>query len=182
VPVLDADQVARELVEPGMPAFEEIIRTFGAEYRLANGRLDRPALRSRVFDDAVARAALEAILHPRIRAVLEQRAIAATAPYVIIAVPLLVEVGRYAWLDAVIVVDVPRELQRARLLARDHVDEALADRMLDAQATRAERLAIADHVIDNSGTLADLDATVSALHQHLLARLRSASDISPRVP
>lgn len=181
IPVLDADHVARELTEPGAAALSEIIHAFGAGYRLPDGSLDRRALRELVFDDRDARLLLEKILHPRIRALLEERASASSAPYVIIAVPLLAEVGRYAWLDAVVVVDVPRELQRARLLVRDGVDAALAERMLDAQATRQQRVDIADYVIDNTGSLADLDVAVGELHERLLDRAARTTQI-PRTP
>lgn len=181
VPVLDADHVARELTERGSPVLDEIVRAFGGDFLLADGTLDRRALRERVFDDADARRRLEAILHPRIRALLEASAAAASAPYVVIAVPLLAEVGRYPWLDAVVVVDVPRALQRERLLVRDGVDDALAERMLDAQATRGQRLAIADYVIDNAGSLAALDAAVDSLHARLMDRVASP-DQMPRIP
>ncbi|MEO6065334.1 MAG: dephospho-CoA kinase [Lysobacterales bacterium] len=181
VTVLDADHVARELTEPGTPALDEIVRTFGASCRAPNGSLDRRALREIVFNNRAARLRLEGILHPRIRALLEERAAAASAPYIVVAVPLLAEVGRYAWLDAVVVVDVPRELQHARLLVRDGVDATLATRMLDAQATREKRLAIADYVIDNTGSLAELGIAVDALHAQLLARA-SSNNQTPRIP
>lgn len=181
VPVLDADQVARELTERGSPVFDAIVRAFGDRFLSADGTLDRRALRELVFNDADARRRLEAILHPRIRALLEARATAAIAPYVVIAVPLLAEVGRYAWLDAVVVVDVPRALQRERLLVRDGVDDALAERMLDAQATRGQRLGIADYVIDNAGSLAALDAAVDSLHARLMERA-AQPDQMPRIP
>lgn len=170
VPVLDADAIARELTEPGSPALAEIFEGLGVQFRALDGTLDRRALREFVFDDPEARRRLESILHPRIRKLLEERAALAQGPYVVVAVPLLTEVGRYRWMDVVVVVDVPREIQRARLLARDGVDAQLAERMLEAQATRAQRLAIADYVIANDGTLADLDAAVDALHAQLLSR------------
>ncbi len=170
VPVLDADHVARELVEPGTPALAAIVREFGERFQLHDGSLDRRALRERIFDDDPARARLEAILHPPIRALLQQRAAETSGPYVVVAVPLLAEVGGYAWLDVVVVVDVAPEVQIERLLLRDGVDWALATRMLDAQASRAQRLAIADYVIDNNGTLSELDEAVGALHENLLAR------------
>lgn len=181
VPVLDADQIARELTEPGAAALSEIIHAFGMGYRLPDGSLNRRALRELVFEDRDARLRLEKILHPRIRALLEERAAASSAPYVLIAVPLLAEVGRYAWLDAVVVVDVPRALQRARLLVRDGVDAALAERMLDAQATRQQRLVIADYVIDNTGSLAELDVAVARLHERLLDRAARSTQ-TPRMP
>ena len=162
--VLDADLVARELVVPGSPALAEIVMRFGADVLDANGALDRGAMRARVFADADARHRLEAILHPRIRAALHARALTAAGPYVLLVIPLLTESGRYDWVDRVLLVDVPRETQRQRLLARDGIAAALADAMLDAQASREQRLAVADDVIVNDATLADLDATIVALH------------------
>ncbi len=181
VPVLDADAIARELTEPGSPALAEIFEVLGERFRMSDGALDRRALREYVFDDPAARRRLEAILHPRIRLRLEQRAASAQGPYVVVAVPLLAEVGRYAWMDVVVVVDLARETQLARLLARDGVDTVLAERMLAAQATRAERLAIADYVIDNDGTLAELDAAVDVLHAQLLSRAADETQM-PRMP
>ncbi|MBZ0221867.1 MAG: dephospho-CoA kinase, partial [Dokdonella sp.] len=154
--VLDADVLARELVLPGTPALAEIVDVFGARMTAADGSLDRRALRERIFDDAGARDALNAILHPRIRAALRERA--AQTPrdrYAVLAIPLLVENRRhYDWVDRVLVVDAPRKLQLARLLARDGIAPELAEAMLDAQATREQRLAIADDVVRNEGSLA----------------------------
>jgi dephospho-CoA kinase len=170
VEVIDADVVARELVAPGMPALHEIVAEFGADMLDPHGCLDRAAMRERVFADAGARRRLEAILHPRVRAVLRERASSARSAYVILAIPLLVESGGdYAWVDRVLVVDVPRDVQHARLIARDGIGSALADSMLDAQASRAQRLAIADDVIVNDGTLAELDQRVVDLHAKYLA-------------
>jgi dephospho-CoA kinase len=132
----------------------------------ASGALDRAAMRRRVFGDDIARRALEAIVHPRVRSALQAACAAAPGPYAIAAIPLLAEGGgrkAYPWLDRILVVDVPVEMQLARLLQRDGIDAELADRMLAAQASRRERLAIADDVIVNDGTLAALDAHVTAL-------------------
>jgi dephospho-CoA kinase len=170
VHVIDADVVARELVAPGMPALREIVAEFGADMLDRNGDLDRAAMRERVFTDAGARHRLEAILHPRVRAVLRERASSARSAYVMLAIPLLVESGGdYAWVDRVLLVDVPRDVQRARLIARDGITGPLADSMLDAQASRAQRLAIADDVIANDGTLAELGQRVADLHARYLA-------------
>lgn len=168
--IVDADVVARELVEPGMPALDEVVATFGDGVLAADGRLDRRAMRARVFNDNDARLRLEAILHPRIRTTMRERAETVDSAYGIVAVPLLVEAWpHYAWVDRVLVVDVPREVQIARLTARDGVDRALAEAMLDAQASREQRLALADDIIENAGTLAELDAAVAALHARYLA-------------
>ncbi|MDZ4115541.1 MAG: dephospho-CoA kinase [Xanthomonadaceae bacterium] len=168
VPVADADVAARQLVEPGMPALAEIVARFGPAVCGDDGRLDRGALRERVFSDVQARRDLEAILHPRIREQLERECRQASAAYAMVAIPLLTEVGgraAYPWLQRIVVVDLPEAMQLARLQARDAISAALAQQMLAAQATRSQRLALADEVIDNSGDLDALDAQVSALHQ-----------------
>lgn len=168
--VIDADRVARELVAAGTPALAEIIATFGADAVDANGELDRPAMRERIFSDPPARSKLESILHPRVRAALRERSASADAPYALLVVPLLAEnAGDYAWVDRILVVDAARDTQHRRLLARDGISAGLADSMLDAQAARDERLALADDVIDNSTTLQALDERVRALHAHYLA-------------
>jgi dephospho-CoA kinase len=166
--VLDADVVARELVAPGSAALEEIVSTFGVGVLDPNHALDRRAMRERIFDDSSARAQLEAILHPRIREELHTRAMRTRAPYAMLVIPLLVESGRYDWVDYVLVVDVPRETQRARLITRDRIAAALADAMLAAQASREQRLAIADFIIDNAGPESELDDKVRALHRRFL--------------
>ena len=171
VAVVDADLAAREVVEPGQPALARIAERFGAGMLLADGRLDRRQLRERVFADAQARRDLEAITHPAIRARVKAQAQAAPGPYAVVAVPLLAEAGRaaYPWMARVLVVDAPESLQHDRLMRRDGVDEALAARMIAAQASRTVRLAIADDVILNDGDPAHLDTAVAALHARYLA-------------
>ena len=166
VAVADADVAARAVVEPGQPALAAVVAAFGADVLDASGGLDRARLRAHVFNNADARRKLEGLLHPPIRAALRDSAEAAAGPYVIVAIPLLAEGGgrhAYPWLDRILVVDVPRPTQVARLIQRDRIGAALAGRMLDAQAARAERLAIADDVIVNTGGLDRLDAEVAAL-------------------
>ena len=172
VTVADADVVARAIVEPGQPALAEVVAAFGPDVLLPDGRLDRAALRQRVFDDAAARHRLEGILHPPIRLALREACVAAPGGYVVVAIPLLAEGGgrdAYPWLDRLLVIDVPRDVQVERLVRRDRIDAGLAERMLDAQATRRERLAIADDVIVNIGTLEELDAHVAALDRRYRA-------------
>lgn len=164
--VVDADLAARAVVEPGTEGLAAVVGHFGGEVLGPDGRMDRAALRARVFADADQRKALEALLHPRIRAWMLARADAASTPYVVLDIPLLAEGGgRATWpmLDRIVVVDVPVAVQRARLMARDGVDAALAERMIAAQATRAQRLALADDVIVNLGSLVDLDDAVDRL-------------------
>lgn len=166
VAVADADVVARAIVEPGQPALGDVVAAFGAGILQADGRIDRALLRQRVFNDPEARRRLEGILHPPIRLALREACIAAPGRYAVVAIPLLAEAGgreAYPWLDRILVVDAPRGAQVERLVQRDRIDAALAGRMLDAQATRGQRLAIADDVIVNTGTLERLDGEVAAL-------------------
>ena len=170
VPVHDADVAARVVVEPGSEGLAAIVGTFGPEALDPQGRLDRAAMRRRVFSDPQARHRLEAIIHPRVRERLCQQALAETAPYCLLAIPLLAEnIAHYRWLDRILLVDVPESVQIERLVARDGIDRALAERMLAQQATRTQRQALADDVIDNSSSEAALDAHVHALHRRYLA-------------
>ncbi|MGH8040555.1 MAG: dephospho-CoA kinase [Rudaea sp.] len=171
-PVFDADVVAHELVAPRHPALAEISTAFGAQMLTVSGELDRARLRDCVFADAAARARLESILHPRIRTILCERVRTCTAPYCVLAIPLFAEChSDYAWVDRVLVTDAPRAVQLRRLTQRSGIDATTAQRMLDVQASRAQRLALADDVIDNTGPLAALDAAVARLH----ARYSSAA-------
>ncbi|AVP96173.1 dephospho-CoA kinase [Ahniella affigens] len=167
--VIDADQVSRDLVQPGTEGLAEVVATFGTEMLNADGSLDRRKMRAHVFANLTARKQLEAILHPKVRLELRRRAGLSVAPYVLLAIPLLVEAGHYDWVSGIIVVDVSVETQIARLIQRDHVDDALARQMLAAQVSRDARLAIATWVLDNNDTLAALHQQVDALHQVLLA-------------
>lgn len=166
VVVVDADVAARAAVAAGSEGLAEVTAAFGPDVLAADGSLDRAAMRKRVFADADARRRLEAIIHPRVRRQLMDECRAATGPYAIAAIPLLAEGGgreAYPWLDRILVVDVPVEVQRERLMARDGIDAALADRMIAAQADRRERLAMADDVIVNDGPIEALEAHVAAL-------------------
>lgn len=172
VVVADADIAAREAVEPGSAGLAAVAEAFGPTMLAPDGSLDRAAMRRRVFGDDAARRQLEAIIHPLVRAQLLRECEAAAGPYAIAAIPLLAEGGgraAYPWLQRILVVDVPVEVQRARLMQRDGIDAALAERMIDAQATRAQRLAIADDVIVNDGGLDVLDAQVAALDRRYRA-------------
>lgn len=165
--VVDADAIAREVVEPGQPALEDIVRAFGSGVLGADGRLDRPALAAIVFSDEDARKRLNAITHPRIAA--RSAELLGAAPddaVVVYDMPLLVEQGPAAltgW-DAVVVVDAPDEIRLARLVDRG-MDPDDARARIAAQAARDERLAIADHVVDNSGDLDSLRGQIDALWQ-----------------
>ena len=167
--VVDADAIAREIVEPGQPALEEIARAFGTGVLASDGRLDRPALAALVFSDEGARARLNSITHPRI-ATRSAELISAAPPGAIVVydMPLLVERGAEAlqgW-DAIVVVDAPDEVRLARLIARGMSPEDARARMA-AQASREQRLRIADHVVDNEGDLPALQEQVDSLWRAL---------------
>ena len=163
--VYDADVAAREVVAPREAALAEIEFVFGADVLNTDGSLDRRAMRERVFADPIARKKLEGIIHPRVRAWLRRRVGMDRGPYCMLAIPLLVENReQYEWVDRVLLVDAPEALQIERLMQRDGVFREAALRMLDAQSSREQRLAIADDVIVNDGEEAALDAPVAALH------------------
>jgi dephospho-CoA kinase len=175
VVVADADGAAREALAPGSQGLAEVVAAFGREVLARDGSLDRAAMRRQVFDDDQARARLEAIVHPRVRGALREACEAAPGAYAIAMIPLLAEAcaqpgagcwrAAYPWLDRVLVVDAPEEVQLERLLRRDGVDEALARRMIAAQAPRQARLAIADDVVVNDGPLARLAEAARALDE-----------------
>jgi dephospho-CoA kinase len=169
VHVHDADLAAREVIDLGTPGLAAIGKTFGDGVLDAAGNLDRRAMRERVFADPAARLKLEAIVHPLVRDWLRDRVAAETGPYCLLAIPLLAEnISHYRWIKYVLLVDAPQSTQLARLMQRDGIDEVLARRMLQQQASRAERLALADYVIDNSGDEALLDNAVAELHRKFL--------------
>jgi dephospho-CoA kinase len=172
VPVIDLDQVAREVVEPGQPALEAIVAAFGSEVLDDEGKLDRRALRALVFKDEAARRRLEALLHPLILEATVKHVQAAGGPYQVIVAPLLVEFGLAGWADRMLVVDCPTEIQLQRLMSRDGNDETLARSILAAQATRDERLAAAHDVISNANgpeLLQDAVAQLDALYRDMAA-------------
>jgi dephospho-CoA kinase len=168
--VIDTDVIARQVVEPGQPALAAVIEAFGPGMLDADGRLDRPRMRERVFGDPAARRRLEAILHPAIRAEMERQSRAAGGPYQLLVIPLLVEGGRRDHVDRVLVVDVPEATQIERLARRDGASREQAQAALRAQATRDARLAFADDVIENTADLAALETRVDELHRSYLRK------------
>lgn len=169
IAVVDADVVARTVVEPGRPALAAIVEHFGPDIVGADGALERAALRKIVFEDARERAWLEGVTHPAIRDEIMRQLQDANSPYVVLSSPLLLEAGQSDLTDYVVVVDVPEEVQIMRTSTRDNNDEALVRKIMAAQLPRSERIARGDEVIDNRGSLADLHGHVDALHQRLLA-------------
>ena len=174
ITVVDADLAARVIVEPGTPALTAIADHFGADIIQSDGALDRAALRRRVFAQDSERLWLERLTHPLIGQEILDQITASSSPYTILSSPLLLETSQKALADCVVVVDVPQELQLARTMARDDNDEAQVKRIMAAQMPREERLDLADIVIDNSRSLAELDDLVEELHKEFLLRAEAA--------
>lgn len=168
IPILDSDQVARDVVEPGQPPLERLVERFGPSILTPDGHLDRPALRDIVFSDPKARADLEALTHPAIGAAMEARSAVAGGPYQVLVIPLLVEKSLRSQVDRVLVVDCDEALQLRRLRARDGSTPAQARAILDAQASRAARLKSADDVISNEGSMDAVREQVALLHARYL--------------
>ncbi len=169
VPIIDADLVSRQLVEPGQSALELITQRFGRDTLLPDGNLNRQRLREIIFADELARANLERIMHPQIRARMRQQAQATEAPYAILAIPLLFEKGLEQMVDRILVIDCSLEQQIQRTSARDDVPPEQARSITDTQVSRSYRVAAADDLIDNSGSLEQLMPQVVALHKRYLA-------------
>jgi len=174
VPVMDADDIAREVVAPGEPLLARIAERFGTGILSRDGSLDRAAMREKVFADPKALAELEALTHPVIRAELERRSSSVSGPYLLHAIPLLVEKNLAGTVDRVLVVDCDEALQIRRLQARDGATLAQAQAILRAQVPRAARLQAADDVIQNTGDLHQLRDQVAVLHAQFLDLARQA--------
>jgi len=169
IPIIDTDVIARQVVTPGQPALDEIRRFFGDAVFDEDGSLDRAAMRKLIFADSGRRRQLESILHPRIQQETIRQADAANGDYQVIVVPLLTESRLRDAVDRILVVDCDQKTQIQRLLARDAESEPQARRILATQASRDERLAIADDVINNDADLASTRSQVDKLHQAYLA-------------
>jgi dephospho-CoA kinase len=169
VPVIDADEVARAVVVPGEAGYAQILERFGRGIIAEAGELDRRALRDRVFADPQQRRDLEAILHPLIRVEMERRENLASGPYVVFAIPLLVESGARDRVDRILVVDAEEPVQLERLVRRDGGTLEQAQAILAAQASRASRLSAADDVLANVGSVAELRHAVDLLHERYLS-------------
>jgi dephospho-CoA kinase len=173
VPVVDADESARRVVAPGTIGLNAVIETFGSHILTDGGELDRRALRNLIFADPKRRLMLESLLHPLIRADMDELAQRAVGPYVVLAIPLLIEGSRVDRVDRILVVDVPESTQLQRVMARDGAQLEQAQAILAAQGSRNDRLKAADDVLLNTGTTAELDSAVDRLHQ---TYLRLAAD------
>lgn len=169
VPVIDTDLIARELVEPGSAALQKIVALFGQQLLHADGSLDRARLRQRVFSDKEQLMQLEQLLHPLIREEMEQRIRTLRSPYVLLAIPLLLEKEWQHSLDRVLVVDCSESLQRERVAKRDGSSAETIEHIIARQIPRSQRLAAADDIINNNGTIASLQQQVESLHQRYLS-------------
>jgi dephospho-CoA kinase len=174
VPIIDTDQLARDVVEPGQPPLERLVERFGRSILTEDGHLDRPALRNIVFSDPMARADLEALTHPAIGAAVEARSAEVGGIYQILVIPLLVEKGLGSQLDRVVVVDCDEELQIRRLQARDGSTLEQAHAILNAQASRGARLKAAHDVIKNDGDMSAVRDQVQKLHARYLELAQQA--------
>ena len=172
--IVDADRVAREVVQPGTPALKAIIDAFGEQYLTQDGNLDRAAMRQLVFGDEEKRLLLESITHPQIREALWDQLQRADSAYVVLSSPLLLESGQSEMVDISVVVDVSEEMQIQRTMARDANDKALVEKIMAAQMRRQKRLELADIVVDNSGDLSALHDRAALLHETLLNRAAGA--------
>ncbi len=179
IDVIDADKVARDIVEPGQPALAEIAERFGTDVIDNNGCLLRRELRNIVFNDEDARGDLEKITHPRIRIELARRRDASRSEYCILVVPLLIKSGMNDLVSRVLVIDAPEAVQLERLISRDNIDDALAHKMIAAQDTRAHRLAAADDVLINTGPRKDIADLAAALHAGYSRLARREVDFIP---
>jgi dephospho-CoA kinase len=169
ITVVDTDVIARELTAAGGAAMPALMAEFGSEIMASDGALDRGRMRRLVFANPAARGRLEAILHPLIGALADERCRDAVSPYVILAVPLLVESGNYRErCQRIVAVDCPESQQISRVMARSGLSEAEVHAIMAAQASRAQRLAAADDVLDNGGDMHHLEIQVADLHRKYL--------------
>jgi dephospho-CoA kinase len=172
VPVIDTDDIARDITRPQKPALTEIKREFGPDILFEDGSLDRKQLRKKIFSSPALKAKLEAILHPKIAAIASCKIHEISCPYCILVVPLLVETESNFEADRILVVDAPIELQVKRLIERDSIDKDLACAIIASQANREERLKIADDIIKNSEDFGELKRSVRELHYKYLSLSR----------
>ncbi len=175
VPVIDSDQIAREVVQPGEPGLERIVKRFGNEILNTDGTLNRHQLRGLIFDDTDARSDLEHILHPLIRRRSDQQLAGLNTPYAILSIPLLIENGLTTIVDRVLVVDCPEQIQIERICKRDGVTPDMARSILAAQCSRNQRLEAADDIIDNNQPIETLRDRIESLHHKYLSQAQEAS-------
>ncbi|HED36508.1 MAG TPA: dephospho-CoA kinase [Gammaproteobacteria bacterium] len=169
VPIIDTDTLARELVQPGQQALQEITNCFGKDILFANGTLDRQKLAGKIFSSQSDKASLETILHPRIRQRVKEQLDSLTSDYAIIAIPLLVETSQQSQYDRVLLVDCTEQQQITRTQARDHRSTREIKAIIKSQATRQQRISVADDIIENNAGICDLELQVKQLHNQYLS-------------
>ncbi len=167
-PTIDADEISHKITKPGQAAFDEVVRLFGAESLDETGNLDRRRLRELVFSEPALKQKLEAIIHPRVRAQIQEFIHQTDYPYCVICIPLLLETGSQSKVDRVLVVDTPEELQVERVGLRDQADERQTKRIIQSQFGRAQRLRAAHDIIVNDGNINDLKTQVKSLHDRYM--------------
>jgi len=168
IDVIDADLASRVVVEPGQPALAAIAEHFGSDVLLANGELNRAALREKIFTDPQQKQWLENLLHPLIGAEIDRQLAAVTSPYALFVSPLLLETQQSLRCGRIIVVDVDVDTQVKRATSRDNNSEAMIRNIINSQMPRADRLSRADDIVSNSGSLAELHQQIDRLHQRYL--------------
>ncbi len=168
VPIIDADDVVRQLTRPGEPLLQEVISQAGPSVRHADGSLDRAQLRDLLFRDAAMRRVIERVLHPPAKRIILDWFDEQSGPLAIAVVPLLFETDWHHVMDRVLVVNCPASVQRERLLQREGITDAMANTILACQASEAKRLSLADDVLDTTGTVEELTAKVAELHEMYL--------------
>lgn len=176
ITIIDADQIARELVQIGKPCYTSIVNAFSPEFLLANQQLDRAKLRQFIFSDPDAKQQLEAILHPPIHQQLLERSQTAQSPYCLLAIPLLIEADMTDCVDRILVIDITKQNQLNRLCQRDHIAQALAENMISQQSNRQQRLTIASDIISNNSDIQHLENAVSQLHEKYIGLAKSSPD------
>jgi dephospho-CoA kinase len=169
VPVIDTDRIAHQIVEPGQPALEQIAEVFGHEFLGADGRLDRKKMRNAIFSCKQQKNRLESILHPAIASQVDQLVSQIDEPWCILVIPLLAETSLFPSIDRVLVVDVEESVQIERVMARDKISQKQAQAILDAQISRRHRLALADDILKNGGSLAQLEVKIEKLYHKYTA-------------
>ncbi len=169
VPVIDTDEIAHQLVRPGSPVLQQLVQLFGEQVLMADGSLNRTLLRERVFRDGQERARLEALLHPLIRQEMQRQIAQLSAPYVILAIPLLLEKRWQDQIDRVLVIDCSETLQKTRAGLRDGSSPQTIERIIASQVDRETRVNAADDLIDNAGSIDSLRQQVDTLHRRYLA-------------
>ena len=168
VEIIDADVIARELLEQGSDCYAQVVVLFGQQVLLENAKINRSWLRDRIFSDAKAKQALESIIHPAVRLAIAEASENCASDYCIVSVPLLIEANMQTLVDRILVVDLPLEQQLERLMQRDKISLKQAQAMLAGQCSRARRLSFADDIIDNSHPVSALDEQIRILHENYL--------------